>query len=155
MRATWMFLVWIALSGCSDRPSPPLAIEFAPGCPEVGVESVKAAAEQWNTSLGSQLFYIAEPGDQPGCDRVHVRFIDAMPSAYPDLIGLFEQVGCHYQISILRDYARDQVNAAHELGHTLALGHSEDRESIMFHMAGRNARIQGEDVALVRKRWDL
>lgn len=155
MRATWMCLLWIGLSGCSDRPSPPLAIEFAHDSPEVGVATVQAAAEQWNASVGEQLFYLPEPGDQPGCNRVYVRFIDAMPPAYPDLIGLFEQVGCHYQVSILRDYARDQVNATHELGHTLELGHSEDRESVMFHMARRGARIQSDDIARVQKRWDL
>jgi hypothetical protein len=144
-----------ALVGCSERPAPPLALQFEPGGTPDEVATVVAAASDWNARVGRELFYVAEHGQEPGCDRVLVRFVEDMPPAYEGLIGLFQQVGCHYQVSILHASGRDRANATHELGHTLDLGHSDEPRSVMFWSTGPRTTIQDEDVMAVHLHWAL
>jgi hypothetical protein len=151
-----MVCAMVALGiGCADRPAPPLALEFEVDSAADEVATVLHAAEDWNERTGRELFYLADQQATSDCDRVVVRFIDEMPSRYDDFIGLFEQVGCHYEVSILHGSALDRVNAAHELGHTLELGHSDDPDSVMFWSTRTRATITDADVGRVHARWPL
>ena len=158
MRATWLWIVCSFVAfvvGCADRPAPPLALEFDEGTPVEARETVLRAAADWNERIGRTVFYPSGERATPGCDRIRVRFVEEMPEDYDDYSGLFEQVGCHYRVLILHDFADDQANAAHELGHTLELEHSPDRHSVMYWSTLPGARITREDVARVRLRWQL
>jgi hypothetical protein len=151
----WMYAAAFTLLGCTERPAPPFAIEFAPGTAETASAMVIAAAESWNAQVGFPLFHAAEPEQADTCERIVVHVVEEMPVGHDEAIGLFEQVGCHYEISLRRSTVRDPINAAHELGHSLDIGHSEDSQSVMFWATGPRATITPADVDRVRARWAL
>ena len=104
-------------------------------------EALIVAIEMWNAAdvRGVGYFeYVVSP--TPGRVSARVSIVDSREGEYDDAFGLWH----NGEITIKRPYIHEVKLIAHELGHVLGFGHSNDPQSLMHDYVAPDALITEE-----------
>lgn len=147
----------LVLSACATNDAPPYALVFEAGVSAEDRASMVAAANEWNSAVGVDVFYAdaADMTAKPVCNTVRVVFENRDLTEVGEAIGSAQNMGCYWEVKIASRARLFPEAIAHELGHVLCLDHTDEPGSIMHTYPDQPISILPSDAANVRAYWNL